>query len=174
MIPVTARSNPWVLLSCWDCGFKCRRRHGWLCLVSDVCCQVEVSTTGRSIVQFSPTKCGVPECDLEALKKGASRPTLVRGGGLSSHEKKMIKIPAKLAYSLKSQLHVSAFYVRYNHAVGESNCKLAQDAAYQSHTGRLTGLWFLPKLVQGWILITKMNKITQYRDSKIQYTTRIK
>jgi hypothetical protein len=24
--------------------------------------------------------------------------------------------------------------------------ELAQDAAYQSHTGRLTGLWFLPKL----------------------------
>jgi len=28
--------------------------------------------------------------------------------------------------------------------------KLAQDAAYQSHTGRLTGLWFLPKLAQ-WL-----------------------
>jgi len=26
--------------------------------------------------------------------------------------------------------------------------KLAQDAAYQSLTGRLTGLWFLPKLAQ--------------------------
>jgi hypothetical protein len=25
----------------------------------------------------------------------------------------------------------------------------AQDPAYQSHTGRLTGLWFLPKLAQG-------------------------
>jgi hypothetical protein len=27
--------------------------------------------------------------------------------------------------------------------------ELAQDAVYQSHTGRLTGLWFLPKLAQG-------------------------
>jgi len=27
--------------------------------------------------------------------------------------------------------------------------ELAQDAAYQSHTGRLTGLWFQPKLAQG-------------------------
>ena len=27
--------------------------------------------------------------------------------------------------------------------------ELAQDAACQSHTGRLTGLWFLPKLAQG-------------------------
>jgi hypothetical protein len=34
--------------------------------------------------------------------------------------------------------------------------ELAQDAAYQSHTGRLTGLWFLPKLAQG--LNTNNNK----------------
>jgi hypothetical protein len=27
--------------------------------------------------------------------------------------------------------------------------ELAQDAAYQSHTGLLTGLWFLPELAQG-------------------------
>jgi hypothetical protein len=26
--------------------------------------------------------------------------------------------------------------------------KLAQDAAYHSHTSRLIGLWFLPKLAQ--------------------------
>jgi hypothetical protein len=26
--------------------------------------------------------------------------------------------------------------------------ELAQDAAYESHTDRLTGLWFLPKLAQ--------------------------
>ena len=27
------------------------------------CCQVEVSENGRSLVQKSPTKCGVSECD---------------------------------------------------------------------------------------------------------------
>ena len=27
--------------------------------------------------------------------------------------------------------------------------EVAQNAAYQSHTGRLTGLWFPPKLAQG-------------------------
>jgi len=27
--------------------------------------------------------------------------------------------------------------------------ELVLDAAYQSHTGRLTGLWFLSKLAQG-------------------------
>jgi len=31
------------------------------------CCQVEVSETSRSLVQRSPTDCGVSECDLETL-----------------------------------------------------------------------------------------------------------
>jgi hypothetical protein len=39
--------------------------HVCLSLLSIVCCQVEVSATGRSLVQGSPTKCGVSECDLE-------------------------------------------------------------------------------------------------------------
>ena len=34
-------------------------------VVSVVCCQVEVYATGRSLVQRSPTDCGVSECDLE-------------------------------------------------------------------------------------------------------------
>jgi hypothetical protein len=34
--------------------------------VSFVCCQVEVSASGRSPVQRSPTDCGVSECDREA------------------------------------------------------------------------------------------------------------
>jgi hypothetical protein len=28
-----------------------------------LCCQVEVSATGRSLVQMSPTDCDVSECD---------------------------------------------------------------------------------------------------------------
>jgi hypothetical protein len=35
--------------------------------VSVVCCQVEVSATSWSLVQRSPTECGVSECDREAL-----------------------------------------------------------------------------------------------------------
>jgi hypothetical protein len=35
--------------------------------VSVVCCQVEVSESGLSLVQRSPTECGVSECDREAL-----------------------------------------------------------------------------------------------------------
>jgi hypothetical protein len=45
--------------ACWDCGFVSRRGHGCLSLVSVVCCQVEVSVTGRSLVQRIPIESGV-------------------------------------------------------------------------------------------------------------------
>ena len=35
-------------------------------VVSVVCCQVEVSVSGWSLVQGSPTECGVSECDRES------------------------------------------------------------------------------------------------------------
>jgi hypothetical protein len=40
--------------------------HGCLSLVSVVCCQVEISASGWSLVQRGPTDCGVSECDGEA------------------------------------------------------------------------------------------------------------
>ena len=40
-------------------GSNPARRHGCLSLVSAVCCQVEVSASGRSLVQRSPTERGV-------------------------------------------------------------------------------------------------------------------
>jgi hypothetical protein len=50
----------------WDCGFESHQGHGCLSLVSVVCCQVEVSASGWSLVQSSPTECRVSECDREA------------------------------------------------------------------------------------------------------------
>jgi hypothetical protein len=47
--------------ACWDCGFEARWGHGCLSLVSAVCCQVDVSATGQSVIQRSPTGF---ECDL--------------------------------------------------------------------------------------------------------------
>ena len=38
------------------------RGHRCLSLVSVVCCQVEVSAVSRSLVQRSPTDCGVSSC----------------------------------------------------------------------------------------------------------------
>ena len=39
---------------------------GWMSGVRVVCCEVEVPATDRSLVQKSPTDCGVSECDREA------------------------------------------------------------------------------------------------------------
>jgi hypothetical protein len=46
-------------LACWDCGvgFESRRPNECLSLVNIVCCHVEVSATGRSLVQGSPNDC---------------------------------------------------------------------------------------------------------------------
>jgi hypothetical protein len=67
-IPFAARPKAWVSrpLACWDYGFESPRRHGCMSLVRVVCCQVEVSATGWSLVQRSVTECGVSECDREA------------------------------------------------------------------------------------------------------------
>jgi hypothetical protein len=84
-----------VTVSCqsqWPCGLRrgsaaarllglrvrIGREHG----VSVVCCQVEVSATGRSFVQRSPTEYGVSECDLET--SAMRRPSPL---GLPSHKK---------------------------------------------------------------------------------------
>jgi hypothetical protein len=44
-------------------------------VVSVVCCQVEVSASGRSLVQRSPTECGVSECNREASTMRRPWPT---------------------------------------------------------------------------------------------------
>ena len=40
-----------------------------------LCCQVEVSRTGRLLVQRSPTECGLCECDGKASIMRATWPT---------------------------------------------------------------------------------------------------
>jgi hypothetical protein len=58
-----------------DLRFESRREHGCLFAVSVVCCQVEVSASGLSLVQRSPTACGVSEYDREAsIMRGSVAP----------------------------------------------------------------------------------------------------
>ena len=66
-IPVAVRSKAWV------CGSSLAGNAGsnpvdgidaCLLWVFCVCFQVEVSATGRLLVQRSPTECGASECDL--------------------------------------------------------------------------------------------------------------
>jgi hypothetical protein len=77
-IPVAARSKAWVcgthLLGLWS-----RIPHAAWTSVSceNVCCQLEISATGRSLVQRSPIKCGVSECDFEISTWRTPRPTTV-------------------------------------------------------------------------------------------------
>jgi hypothetical protein len=49
--------------------------RGYLSLVIVVCCQEEVSTSGSSLVQRSPTECDMPECDGEASTMRRPWPT---------------------------------------------------------------------------------------------------
>jgi hypothetical protein len=70
-------------------GFRVRipPGHGCLSLLSIVCCQVEVSATGRSLVQGSPTKCGVSVCDLGTSTSRMLSPTRT----VESRKKKAMK-----------------------------------------------------------------------------------
>jgi hypothetical protein len=51
---------------------KSHRGHGCLSLVSVVCCQVDASATSRSLVQWSPTDCGV---SLSVIKRNSNLDT---------------------------------------------------------------------------------------------------
>jgi hypothetical protein len=63
-IRVAARSETSVCgLSFAGSGFDSRQGRGCLSLVSVVCFQMEVSASGRSLVQRSSAECCVSECD---------------------------------------------------------------------------------------------------------------
>jgi hypothetical protein len=57
-IPSNLNYCLWSLV-CWHYGFESRRGHGCLSVVNVVCSYVEVSATNWSLVQRSPTDCGV-------------------------------------------------------------------------------------------------------------------
>jgi hypothetical protein len=62
--------------SCWwGYVFKPRSVHRCVSHVSVVCCQVEIFATVWSLVNRSPTECGVSECDREASRKRKPWPT---------------------------------------------------------------------------------------------------
>jgi hypothetical protein len=76
-------------LAFWDCGFECRQGHGSLSLVSVVCCQVEVSATGRSLSRgVLPSVVSRKECDCGTSTMRGLDPL-----GLSNHrENKVLKL----------------------------------------------------------------------------------
>ena len=86
MIPAAARSKAWFKdgLIAGIAGSNPVRRHDWVLWV--LCCQVEVSASGWSLFQRSPTECAVSECDFETSTKRRPRPT-----GASEPKKTKIK-----------------------------------------------------------------------------------
>jgi len=71
-------SAPARLLALW---FRIPPGHGYLFVVSVVRCQVEVTASGCSLVQRSPTNWGVSDCDRETAVMRTPWPT----GGLLRH-----------------------------------------------------------------------------------------
>jgi hypothetical protein len=55
-----------------ECGLESCLGHKYLSFVSVMCCQVAVSASDWSLVQRSPTDCGVLGCDCENLIMGLS------------------------------------------------------------------------------------------------------
>jgi len=41
----------------WDCGFESRQRVWIFVFCTFMCCQLQASATGRSLVQGNPTEC---------------------------------------------------------------------------------------------------------------------
>ena len=94
----------------WSCGLMCvcvrpltltgignsipPRGHGYLSLVSGVCCQVEVSASDWSLIQRIPTDCGVSECHCGTSEQWGGLGAL----GRSSNEK-LCKLDALLFYA---------------------------------------------------------------------------
>jgi hypothetical protein len=69
-------------------GLESRRRHGCLSVVIVVCCKAEVSATGRSLIQSSPTDYGVSNFDRES----STMRRLWSTGGCGNTKKKYLYI----------------------------------------------------------------------------------
>jgi hypothetical protein len=65
-IPLSARADS-AHAYCCDCGFASRRWHWCLSLVCVMCRQIQFPAMGWSLVQRSPTECGLSECDTAAM-----------------------------------------------------------------------------------------------------------
>jgi hypothetical protein len=117
MYRVTAYSSGRVvvclwLLAFWDYGFEYRRGYGCLSVVSVVCCQIEISATRCSLVQRSPTDCGVSECHHETSTM--RRPCVTRGcvtRGSSARENKCtVTVPSE--YVTRSEILIVDFLIK--------------------------------------------------------------
>jgi hypothetical protein len=78
----------------WPCGLRRRSAVGIplgtsMSIVSVVCCQVEVSATGRSLIQSSPTECVCVSLSVIKCKNNPLHLQWVRRRGQTKKEKKL-------------------------------------------------------------------------------------
>jgi len=66
-----------------------------VCLLRVLCCQVEVSVMGRSLVQGSLTDCSASECDLETSIMRRSRPTRAFEQCTKKNKRKTLSKPTR-------------------------------------------------------------------------------
>ena len=95
-IPVAARCKALRPLNCWDRGFEFHRGHGCLSLVS-VVCQVEDSASCWSLIQRSPTECGVYKNECHRRTSYGKVMTRIRAEG--PQEKKNVYVFSYLTNS---------------------------------------------------------------------------
>jgi len=73
-----------------------------------VCCEVEVSATGRSLVQRSPTDCGASLCVIKKFRDWGGPGPL---GGCCPQNKKIIKMILGLLIILRGASHKALFKI---------------------------------------------------------------
>ena len=109
-IPVAARHTAWFCgrslfgitgSNPWGGG------HGCLSVVSVVCCQVEVSATGWSFIQRSPTECDVSECDQMQQKPITPAMSSLKEVRLRKKEKKKEKRQLYVMRNWRGQIWVT-------------------------------------------------------------------
>jgi len=116
----TKCSSRWPL-ACMGLRVRIPSGYGYLYVVSVVYCQVEVCVSSRSLVQRSPTDCGVSECDHEASIMGRPWPN----SGCFAVDKPTKCIKHKQQYNLFSLTRVSAVMFHPHDVLKQTRCKNA-------------------------------------------------
>jgi hypothetical protein len=117
----------------WDCRFETRRGNKCLSFVNLVCCELEISATGQSLIQRSPTECVVSVWSLKLNNKatGAVAPqerilAACFGSSLNHHEANVNVIGQM--NTIRSLFFQTRLFFKYNFFTSVTMC--ADQLAY--------------------------------------------
>jgi len=106
-----------------------------LSVVSVVCCQVQVSVTGWSLVQRGPTNCGVSECD-HGTSQRRPRPS----GGLFNYDTQYLSIVIFILFHLNMFPLLRVLVINIKEYVGVENLIIRHNIIFTSH--RVLLVWW--------------------------------